>query len=95
MKKARISELKDRLSEYLRLVRGGESVLVYDRDRPIARIDPIRDANAGQPDDWTALEERGILRRPAATLPAAWLERRPHTRGDVIAALLEDRESGR
>ncbi|MDQ3517789.1 MAG: type II toxin-antitoxin system prevent-host-death family antitoxin [Gemmatimonadota bacterium] len=39
MKKARISELKNRLSHYLRLVRQGHSVLIHDRDRAIVRIE--------------------------------------------------------
>lgn len=46
MKKARISELKDRLSHYLRFVREGHSVLIYDRDRPIARLEPVGDARS-------------------------------------------------
>ncbi|HEX9287745.1 MAG TPA: type II toxin-antitoxin system prevent-host-death family antitoxin, partial [Thermoanaerobaculia bacterium] len=44
MKNARISELRDKLSEYLAQVRKGETVIVYDRDTPIARIDPIAPA---------------------------------------------------
>ena len=41
--KARISELKNELSRFLRYVRKGASVLVYDRDRPVAWIDPVRE----------------------------------------------------
>jgi prevent-host-death family protein len=40
MKQARIAELKAKLSEYLRAVRGGDEVLVLDRDTPVARIVP-------------------------------------------------------
>ena len=39
--KATISDLRNRLSDYLRKVRAGETVLVLDRDRPIARIERI------------------------------------------------------
>jgi antitoxin (DNA-binding transcriptional repressor) of toxin-antitoxin stability system len=94
MKRAKISELKNRLSEYLRLVRGGQSILVYDRDRAIARIDPIRQAESADSEAWTELERRGVMRAPATTLPTNWLERRPRTPGDVVAALLDERESG-
>ncbi|MGP1674752.1 MAG: type II toxin-antitoxin system Phd/YefM family antitoxin [Candidatus Limnocylindrales bacterium] len=38
MKRVRIAELKDRLSEHLRAVEQGDEVVVLDRDRPIARI---------------------------------------------------------
>ncbi len=38
MRKAGIAELKAHLSEYLRAVRRGEEVTVFDRETPIARI---------------------------------------------------------
>lgn len=99
MKIAKISELKNRLSYYLRFVRRGQSVLVYDRDRAIARIDPVSAAGALGPPDWTAeLEQAGILRPPTVPLPRDWLKRRIHARGegdDVVGALLDERESGR
>jgi prevent-host-death family protein len=39
--KVRIAELKSRLSEYLRLVRRGGTVTVFDRDTPVARLVPV------------------------------------------------------
>lgn len=36
----RIAQLKARLSEYLRAVRKGRELTVYDRDQPIARVVP-------------------------------------------------------
>jgi antitoxin (DNA-binding transcriptional repressor) of toxin-antitoxin stability system len=98
MKTVKIADLKNRLSYYLRFVRRGQSVLVYDRDRAIARIDPVSSADALDPADWTAeLERTGVLRPPAAPLPRDWLKRRIHAKGngDVVGALLEERESGR
>jgi prevent-host-death family protein len=41
MKRAKISELKAKLSAYLRNVRNGETVLVVDRTTPIAKLTPI------------------------------------------------------
>jgi antitoxin (DNA-binding transcriptional repressor) of toxin-antitoxin stability system len=41
MKKARIAELRGSLSRYLRYVRGGGTVVVLDRDVPIARLVPL------------------------------------------------------
>jgi prevent-host-death family protein len=38
---ASIRELKSRLSEFLRLIRKGESVVITDRGVPIGRIVPI------------------------------------------------------
>ena len=40
MEAVRIADLKARLSEYLRAVRGGRTLTVLDRDTPIARIVP-------------------------------------------------------
>jgi prevent-host-death family protein len=41
MKRVKIAELKDHLSEHLRAVERGASIEVTDRDRPIARIVPV------------------------------------------------------
>ena len=38
MIRASVSETKNRLSHFLRLVRGGEEVEIMDRDTPVARI---------------------------------------------------------
>jgi len=40
--------LKNRLSEYIRLVRSGEVVLVTDRDRVVAEIHPPSAGRAGR-----------------------------------------------
>lgn len=40
-----VAELKSHLSEYLRQVRGGESIVILDRDRPIARLVPYEEEN--------------------------------------------------
>jgi prevent-host-death family protein len=41
MKRAKVSELKSRLSSYLAEVRSGETVIVCDRATPIARLVPF------------------------------------------------------
>lgn len=43
MTKAKVSELKARLSAYLAQVRGGGTVVVYDRATPIARLVPFEE----------------------------------------------------
>jgi len=95
---AKVSDLKNRLSHYLRLVRGGESVLVTDRDRVIARIEPAGDPAVADDDEgrWLDdLERRGVIRRGQGKLPRGWLQRRPRLKADVVGALLEERQSGR
>ncbi len=94
----KVSELKNRLSHYLRLVRRGETVLVSDRDQVIARIEPAGGAAFTGDDDaaWLdELERRGIIRRGAGKLPRGWLARRPVVTADLVGALLEERRDGR
>lgn len=94
-----ISDLKNRLSHYLRLVRKGQSVLVSDRNRVVARIDPAGDESARPADDdsrWLDdLERRGVIRRGSGKLPRTWLRQRPKIAPDLLGALLDERAKGR
>jgi prevent-host-death family protein len=47
MKKAKVSELKARLSSYLADVRNGDILVVCDRSTPIARLVPIEEEPQG------------------------------------------------
>ncbi len=98
MSVVKVSELKNRLSHYLRQVRRGGSVLVCDRDRVIARIEPAGGSASGASDEahWLdELERRGTIRRAAGKLPRGWLARRPKLKADLVAALLGERDEGR
>jgi prevent-host-death family protein len=86
MKRIRIADLKARLSEHLRSVRGGEVITVLDRETPIARIVPHREAEP-------PLTVRS--RRPGATLRALRLPPPLKTNVDAVDLLLEDRRGGR
>ena len=46
MSKVGVADLKARLSEYLRTVKRGEEITVYDRNEPIARIVPFTSPGA-------------------------------------------------
>lgn len=78
MSDVRIADLKARLSEYLRAVRRGGSLTVFDRDTPIARIVPY----AAQ-----QLEIRKAKRR----LRDLKVPPKPAKRTDSVAILIEDR----
>jgi antitoxin (DNA-binding transcriptional repressor) of toxin-antitoxin stability system len=93
----KISELKSRLSQILDRVRRGETILVQDRDRVIARIEPAGDGDRPSTDaEWLAsLESAGTVRRASKRLGNAWLRRRPSVKADVVQALLDERETGR
>lgn len=96
MKTVKIAELKNRLSHYLRRVQRGESILICDRDRVIARIERVSAAEAEGDGEWLdRLERAGIIRRAATRPSAEWLAGRPRVEADVVGALLRDREEGR
>lgn len=87
MNEVRIAELKSRLSEHLRKVRGGRSLTILDRDTPIARIVP-----------WKSGDGSLKLRPPLAGAPK--LQRVPlpsplGIRGDVVKLLMEERQGDR
>jgi antitoxin (DNA-binding transcriptional repressor) of toxin-antitoxin stability system len=50
MKAVGIRELENRLSEYLRIVRNGEAVLVTDRGSVVAELRPPGEASAASSD---------------------------------------------
>jgi prevent-host-death family protein len=93
-----ISQLRNRLSEFLDHVRAGGRVLVLDRDRPIAEIVPVSRGGTGATDAerLAALERDGIVRVARSRMPRELLESRPRgTSAGVLEALLRAREAGR
>ncbi len=96
MRQAKIANLKNNLSRYLDHVRRGGSVIVLDRDRPVARLVPLPlDGASGASDRLARLERHGLIRRGAGTRSATPKTRKP-TRlpGGVLRGLLEEREAG-
>jgi antitoxin (DNA-binding transcriptional repressor) of toxin-antitoxin stability system len=72
MKKAQIAELRNGLSRYLNHVRAGGSVIVYDRDTPIAEIVPLTRSKTRE-ERLQRLEAKGSIKRPTGDF-AAWLK---------------------
>jgi antitoxin (DNA-binding transcriptional repressor) of toxin-antitoxin stability system len=94
MKTSNISYLRNNLSEVLSCVREGESVLVLDRDKPVAKLSPyLTEASAGI-DRLTQLEQLGIVERDASAkqLPLPPPLKLSHS-VDVAKWILEERES--
>jgi len=96
MEKVTISQLKDRLSAYLRKVRAGHSLLILDREQPVAVLEPVSADKA--PDDKLArLERAGLLRRSKTGRPLDVLRnwKAPKTKRSVVDALLDERRDSR
>lgn len=95
MKTATISQAKNHLSQLISRVKRGETVLILERDRPVARLVPIDVAHSDD-ERLNELERRGVLRRaplgPLKKLPPPinW----PENAG-VLDALLREREEAR
>lgn len=86
-RKVGIAELKAHLSEYLRLVRRGSSVVVLDRETPIARIVPM-EVEAPH------LESRPPL-EPGPLFAGLDLPPARDLGGDVVEILREERQKHR
>lgn len=97
MIKASVSGLKNSLSEYLRKVRAGQSVVIYDRNVPIARIERIESGGTGA-DRIARLRAEGVTRPPTRPLSARQLTAVlgvVPARARALDALLEERADGR
>lgn len=81
MKSIGTANLKSRLSEHLRAVRGGEVLTILDRNQPIARIVPITD------------ERSELVVRPSRWLLSEFQIPAPLPEGeDILHDLLSERE---
>jgi prevent-host-death family protein len=100
MKSATISEARNTLSALLDRVRNGETILITDRHRPVARLEPAAGTDEPGADEGrlSRLERSGVIRRaeqpplreildapPPAPLPG----------GDAVAMVVAERRSGR
>ncbi|MDX2029262.1 MAG: type II toxin-antitoxin system prevent-host-death family antitoxin [Blastocatellia bacterium] len=95
MKTVNIAELKNSLSHYLNEVRGGEEIIVRDREQPIARLVPF--LFESREEELAALAARGKIRlgegeigeefwkMPAPSVPA----------GILRQAVAEERDDAR
>lgn len=95
MERTSIADLKAHLSAYLRKVKAGETVLVLDRGRPVARIEPVDTAQEGDA-RLARLEAAGVLSRPKGPMPMDLLrEPGPRPAKSVVEALIEERRDDR
>ncbi|MFZ0613313.1 MAG: type II toxin-antitoxin system prevent-host-death family antitoxin [Desulfobacterales bacterium] len=103
MIRANISNLKNRLSHYLRLVRAGEVVEIVDRKTPLARIVAVESLQSGNkaPNWLQRMVELGMIAAPSknlgckefARLDQLVSENGKHT--GAVDALRKEREEGR
>jgi prevent-host-death family protein len=99
MKTATVSYTKNKLSALLALVRHGETILITDRNRPVARLEPaIGTEIEYEQGRLQRLERQGVVRVSPHPLTKDFLSTklpRPAGNGDILKALLAERGEGR
>jgi len=99
MKKVSITHAKNNLSVLLDAVRHGETIVITDRNRTVARIDSVLDYETSESSDRISrLERQGLLLRPHKPLDLSLLSVNPPLPANdasAVAQLLREREEGR
>jgi prevent-host-death family protein len=99
MKKTSITEAKNNLSALIDSLKSGSPVLIVDRGRPVALLEPVTgDREGGQDGRLSRLLRDGLVRpRRAEPLRALFSSRPPRANAGLSAveALLEERREGR
>jgi prevent-host-death family protein len=98
-----ISAAKAKLSYFIELAKNGETVLITDRGVPVVRLEAAaRPAVTGMsPEDagrLQRLEKAGVLRVSDKPMDLSWLDEplaQPLPGGDILKALLDEREESR
>ena len=68
MKKANITEAKNHLSSLIDEVKSGTSILILDRNTPVARLEPINDRETVKDDRVVPLVRQGLASAPRRTI---------------------------
>jgi prevent-host-death family protein len=99
MKKASITEAKNSLSSLIDSLKCGSPVLIVDRGRPVARLEPVTVGDEGEPEGrLSRLVRDGIVRPRRRTVPRGLFSSQPPraTSGaSVVDALIKERREGR
>jgi prevent-host-death family protein len=99
MKRASITEAKNNLSALIDGLKNGSPVLIVDRGRPVARLEPVVGDYEGQEDARLArLVREGVVRPRRKELdPALFSGKLPRAAGGVSAVdlLIQERREGR
>ncbi|MHB8368579.1 MAG: type II toxin-antitoxin system Phd/YefM family antitoxin [Leptospirales bacterium] len=96
MKAATISDTKNTLSALIDRVRQGEAILIMDKNRPVARLEPVTGEPAEDEGRLARLERDGLLRRsPVRALESLAGTPPPKAEKSLLAALIADRDEGR
>jgi prevent-host-death family protein len=93
---ASVSDLKARLSSYLKRVKAGEELVVTERGKAIARVVPFT-RSGPTPAEYEEMVQAGIIRPARKKLPPDFWDTPlvPDPEGAAVKALLEERAENR
>ena len=98
MRKASISEAKNNFSALIDSVKGGSPVLIVDRGRPVARLEPVGALAAADDSRLERLVREGVVRRARGVPPKElFASKPPHSKKGAsgVRALLDERRDNR
>jgi prevent-host-death family protein len=96
MRKASITEAINNLSALIDSLKGGSPVLIVNRGRPVARLEPVTASGESEPEGrLSRLVRDGIVRPRRAEPPKTLFCSQPPLAGaSVVGALLQERLEG-
>lgn len=99
MKKASITEAKNRLSALIDGLKRGSPVLIVDRGRPVARLEPVTSLGESEQDGrLSRLIREGVVRPARTSLSRALFAAqppRPKRDASAVEALIAERRDSR
>jgi prevent-host-death family protein len=96
MRSVNVAELKNRLSTYLTYAKGGQVIVIRDRNLPVAKLIPFTADDASEEE--LALVAAGAMRLPEESLDLEQLWKMPRatvTANAAVQAVLDERAEGR
>jgi prevent-host-death family protein len=98
MKKAKIAEAKNNFSSLIEAVKRGESILILDRDTPVARLEPVGGSVAGKSERLADMVRRGVVSPPRQVLDVSVFLGRKMARvvgkASAVRVLIDERREG-
>lgn len=97
MKTVSITETKNNLSALIDGLKGGSGVLIVDRGRPVARLEPVTGREHGDQEGRLSRLIRDGALRPRRTNPSASLftGSPPRAKASAVQLLINERREGR
>lgn len=88
-----ISDLQEKLGEYLERAKAGEDVVVTEDGKPVVKLGAVEDERARM----ERLAAQGLVKLGSGKIPDEFWEREPVRlkHGSTLAAVLADREEAR